>query len=161
MARTLVVKRAKVAGRTFEMNEKLMVLKGPYRAVISFYRSQPHANGNFGKKDTAYKGEFGFDKFDEKVIAEGLIHNYKTLGIQTKTEAIKNNHNYLCAYLSIWPPGVDGNVDSSKSTVNLYIKAEPNIDFDKKDENDINTEQVVFESSDPNCIEVGGAALKK
>lgn len=96
-----------------------------FSGCIQFYRSKEHAGGKYGVADSSYKGLFGFDKFDKKVCAEGLIGEYQDLkSIVPKTEVISGMKKYLCAYLSIWPPNVEGNQDNAKSKVTLYVKAE-------------------------------------
>ncbi|SHJ02756.1 hypothetical protein SAMN04488096_10724 [Mesonia phycicola] len=161
MARTLVIDTIEAAGRTFDSREELIVIKGKYNAVINFYRSVLNSEDNFGKKDTGYSGEFGFDRFNEKVMGEGLIEKYKNLAsVETKKEAIKDNHSYFCAYLSIWPPNVNGNSDpkNPKHIVDVFVKAEEN--NTKKEATDITTEQVEFESSDPSSVSIDGSDAK-
>lgn len=96
-----------------------------FTACIQFYRSKEQAAGKYGNKDLTYKGEFGFDKFDKKVCAEGLVSEYETLdGIIPNDEVITGVKKYVCPYLTIWPPHVEGNLDTKKSKITVYVKAE-------------------------------------
>ncbi|MDN3694345.1 hypothetical protein QWZ06_19680 [Chryseobacterium tructae] len=101
-----------------------IILEQTFVACIDFYRSQLNANGKFGKEDTQYNGEFGFDRFDKKSYAEGLASKYEKLsGITPKEKTYGDKKEYLCSYLSIWAPNTDHNKDNKKSKVFLYIKA--------------------------------------
>jgi Metallo-peptidase family M12B Reprolysin-like len=125
-----------------------------FTACIQFYRSKEHAQRNYGNKDTSYNGEFGFDKFDQKVCAEGLIGEYQELnGIIPDKETINGIKKYLCAYLSIWPPSVEGNLNSAKSKVKLYVKAE------KASTQLASTGDIEFTSSNPNIVINGSSTL--
>lgn len=96
-----------------------------FTACIQFYRSKEQAAGKYGNKDLTYKGEFGFDKFDKKVCAEGLVSEYEILdGIIPNDEVITGVKKYVCPYLTIWPPHVEGNLDTKKSKITVYVKAE-------------------------------------
>lgn len=118
-----------------------------FAGCIQFYRSKEHAVGKYGVADSSYKGSFGFDKFDKKVCAEGLIGEYQDLkGIVPKVEVISGIKKYLCAYLSIWPPNVEGNQDNAKSKVTLYVKAEEVLT------QLANNANIEFVCSDPNII---------
>ena len=129
MARTLVIDSIEAGGRTFSFNEELIVVKGKYNTVINFYRSVQNSEDKFGKNDSGYSGSFGFDRFNKDVMGEGLIEKYEKLtAVETKKAAIKDNHSYFCAYLSIWPPNVNGNSDPNnpKHIVDVFVKAEEN-----------------------------------
>lgn len=121
-----------------------------FSACIQFYRSKEHSKRKYGNLDKSYKGEFGFDKFDDKVCAEGLLSEYQSLDtIIPKEETINDIRKYLCAYLSIWPPNVEGNLDNKKSTVTLYVKAEKGtIELGKSSD-------IEFTSTNKNIIIVG------
>lgn len=145
--------------------------------VVSFYRSKDHASTltpldfgvikhNYGAADPLYGGEFGFDFFDKDVIAEGLSQYYKVLpdierekdeGKKTKKETFNGSYAYLCPYLSIWPPNVDGNMDekNKKHIVTLYARLEKSSKHDKNI-SDILT--VKFESTDDQVITINGKA---
>jgi hypothetical protein len=125
-----------------------------FRSCIQFYRSKEHSEGKYGNKDLSYKGEFGFDKFDKKVCAEGLIGEYEELNsIIPKEETINNVQKYLCSYLSIWPPNVEGNLNNTKNKVTLFVKAEKAlIEFGK-------TYDVEFKSSDANIVINGSSVV--
>ena len=129
-------------------------------AIVTFYRSALNADDKaYGTKDTQYHGDFGFDRFDKKVIAEGLANNYESLdGVEEKKPVEGNSHKYLCPYLSLYPPNVTGNLDSIKSKVTLYVRLEE--DKDKgTDEPDFGSIQ--FQSSDPNSVEIIGTKEHK
>ena len=128
-------------------------------AVVSFYRSEFHSKGKYGVDDTAYDGEFGFDSFNEKVIAKGLATNYEKLdGVETKKATVGKNHQYLCPYLSIYPPNVIGNLDNTKNMVTLYVKLEEDKD---KGADDPDFGAIHFQSSDPSSIEIEGTQENK
>lgn len=148
-------------------------LKKPHiNAVVSFYRSKEQAIGKFGVNDTSYNGEFGFDKFNKKVVAEGLIENYTRLtDVQTEVETVEGNNDYVCPYLSIWPPSVKGNIDNSKSKVTLYVQLEKDINFKNEDQNNkkanitfnSNNDALVFDNNTTSqkvIIEIGGTQQK-
>lgn len=129
---------------------------------IRFYRSADNAGGNFGLADKGYDGEFGFDAFNKATCAEGLIGEYQELiGITPAEETINGVRKYLCPYLSIWPPGVEGNADNGKSTVTLYVNAK------KASKKLQDAADIVFFSSDANIalnsttvnLEIDGAAI--
>ncbi len=132
-------------------------------AVVVFYRSQLNAdnkpNEKYGTKDTQYNGEFGFDRFDKKIIAEGLATEYEKLkGVEVKDPVAGNSHEYLCPYLSLYPPNVTGNLNNTKSNVTLYVKLEE--DKEKgTDEPDFGA--IHFQSSDPNSIAIAGTQANK
>jgi hypothetical protein len=59
------------------------------------------------------------------VCAEVLIGDYEELNSTIPhNETINNVRKYLCPYLSIWQPNVDGNLNNAKSKVTLFVKAE-------------------------------------
>lgn len=125
-----------------------------FTACIQFYRSKEQARNLYGNKDTAYKGEFGFDKFDNKVCADGLIGEYQPLNdVVPFDETIRGIKKYLCAYLSIWPPNVEGNLDNKKSKVTLYVKAEKAITQLAQ------TGEIEFTISNPNVIINGSRTI--
>ena len=125
-----------------------------FTACIQFYRSKDQSLHRYGKDDPSYKGEFGFDKFDKEVCAEGLIGDYQQLNtVVPDNEPVRGVKKYLCAYLSIWPPGVEGNLDSRKSKVTLYVKAE------KAVTQLATSGEIEFTASNPDII-IGNPTLK-
>lgn len=125
-----------------------------FTACIQFYRSKEQSRHLYGNKDVAYKGEFGFDKFDKEVCAEGLIGEYQEFNdVAPFDETIKGIKKYLCSYLSIWPPNVEGNLDNKKSKVTLYVKAEKAITQLAQ------TGEVEFTTSNPNITINGNSTL--
>lgn len=160
MTRTLVIKRVEAAGKTFEFNKELVVSSSPFNAVIQFYRSLPHSRGNQGKSDASYNGEFGFDKFNESLMGEGLISTYQTINtVAQKKENIKGNNKYLCSYMTIWHPKSVGNADNKKSKATIYIKAEEGGWV--KQANDVRTKTVELRVSHPDCITIEGSSSIK
>ncbi|HEX8576477.1 MAG TPA: hypothetical protein VF677_09300 [Flavobacterium sp.] len=126
-----------------------------FTACIQFYRSIDHSFHRYGKDDPSYKGEFGFDKFDKDVCAEGLIGEYQPLTtVVPKDEPIRGVKKYLCPYLSVWPPGVDGNPGDKKSKVTLYVKAEKAITQLAA------SGEIEFTASHPNITINGSTTLK-
>ncbi|WP_338790940.1 hypothetical protein [Bernardetia sp. MNP-M8] len=139
--------------------------------VVSFYRSKDHANTEFGEQkygaaDPLYRGEFGFDFFDKQVIAEGLSQHYKVLsgierekdeGKKTKKETFTGSYAYLCPYLSIWPPNVDGNTEekNKKHIVTLYARLEKSSEYNNVKNLPDNLD-VKFVSTDDQIITVKG-----
>ena len=122
------------------------ILEQNFIACIDFYRSQLSADGKFGKDDTQYNGEFGFDRFDKKVCAEGLASKYEKLpDITPKEKTYGDKKEYLCPYLSIWAPNADNNKDNKKSKVFLYIKAN-----EASVKSKINEAEIELTSSDDN-----------
>ena len=106
-------------------------------ACIDFYRSREHSEGKYGKLDTQYNGEFGFDRFDSKVCAEGLFSEYEKIRtVLTSENTYGKEKVYLCPYLSIWPPEikVDGKTIKKKNEVTLFVKANKATDISKKNE---------------------------
>ncbi|QYS91563.1 hypothetical protein JJC04_01875 [Flavobacterium covae] len=94
---------------------KLEIESSIFPACIHFYRSKLHSEGKYGNKDLFYKGEFGFDKFESQVCAEGTYSDYQPL-LHTvpKEELVKDEKIHLSAYASMYPPGVEGNQDNKK-----------------------------------------------
>ncbi len=129
-------------------------------AVVVFYRSKINATFKdkknvYGNKDTEYDGSFGFDRYDQDIMAEGLVTDYEELeDVQTKRDTTSNSNNYLCPYLSLFPPNTDGNLD----TVTLYAQLEE--DLDRTDGNP-DLGGLYFQSSDPSSIEIVGTAEYK
>ena len=106
-------------------------------ACIDFYRSREHSEGKYGKLDTQYNGEFGFDRFDSKVCAEGLFSEYEKIRtVLTSENTYGKEKVYLCPYLSIWSPEikVDGKTIKKKNEVTLFVKANKATDISKKNE---------------------------
>lgn len=160
MTRTLVIKRVESAGKTFEFNKELVVSSNRFNAVIQFYRSLHHSEGKHGDNDKSYKGEFGFDKFNKSIMAEGLISTYETIGtVVQKNENIKGNHKYLCSYMTIWHPTSVGNADNKKSKATIYIKAEEG--GWEKQADDVNNKTIELRVSHPDCITVEGSSSIK
>ncbi|MEN7551822.1 hypothetical protein AAG747_28155 [Rapidithrix thailandica] len=123
--------------------------------VVSFFRSKDHANGKYGDRDNFYRGTFGFDRFDNKVIAEGLVEHYPPLeGIETDRKTVENSRAYFCPYLSLWPPQVDGNQDSAKSKVSIFVRLEKSSHYNS----DPDKIRVKFRSADAKCVTVNGKA---
>lgn len=129
-------------------------------AVVVFYRSKINATlknkkNVYGNKDSEYDGSFGFDRYDQDIMAEGLITNYEKLeDVETKRDTTSTSNDYLCSYLSLFPPNTDGRLD----TVILYVQLEE--DIDRTDGNpDIGG--IYFQSSDPSSIEITGTTEHK
>ena len=119
-----------IADAVGRQNEKFI-------ACIDFYRSREHSEGKYGKLDTQYNGEFGFDRFDSKVCAEGLFSEYEKIRtVLTSENTYGKEKVYLCPYLSIWPPEikVDGKTIKKKNEVTLFVKANKATDISKKNE---------------------------
>lgn len=110
-------------GESTDPPEKEEQLITNFITVVQFYRSNEQEQGDYGTKDTTYKGAFGFDKFDTKIHAKGLVQHYTKFNITTLSKDIIKKKPYLqyIPYLSIWPPG---NPAGAPSTVTLYLKAE-------------------------------------
>ena len=121
----------------------------PFQAVVTFHRSQLHMEGNYGKNDTQYKGTFGFDRFDKKVMGQGLAEDYARVeGIKTKKPVAGNSHQHRCAYLSLYPPNTKGN----RTQVSLYANTTPN--FDYQEDTDVSYGIIGFRSSNPEALEI-------
>ncbi|MEN7551861.1 hypothetical protein AAG747_28350 [Rapidithrix thailandica] len=126
--------------------------------VVDFYRSREQADGKYGKGDKSYDGAFGFDRFDEDVAAEGRINEYpKLAGIVQKDKNISGNRDYLCPYLSIWPPNVQGNMNNTKNTVEVVVRLEKGKGFKGKCGKQ-GTAKLI--SSDPSSITIDGGPDK-
>ncbi|MCJ1807766.1 hypothetical protein MRP92_12725 [Flavobacterium covae] len=130
---------------------KLEIESSIFPACIHFYRSKLHSEGKYGNKDLFYKGEFGFDKFESQVCAEGTYSDYQPL-LHTvpKEELVKDEKIHLSAYASMYPPGVEGNQDNKKSTITVYILAKESKTKLK------NASKVRFSSSNPTAIKIVG-----
>ena len=123
-------------------------------ACIDFYRSLDNSNGAFGSTDKEYTGKFGFDRFDKKVCGEGTFGNYEVLPtIIPKDKINSKTQKYLCSYLTIWPPNIEGNPNNTKSKITLFVKASSAIIEGTK-----KTGQVEFTSSDPSKVTVSASA---
>lgn len=123
-------------------------------ACIDFYRSLDNSNGAFGSADKVYTGQFGFDRFDKKVCGEGLASRYTKLSsVVPSADTYSNKKEYLCAYLSIWSPGILENPNNEKSKITLYTKA-----FFASTVGTKKTAQVEFISSEPSKITVSASA---
>ncbi|MBF6654032.1 hypothetical protein C3B47_14340 [Flavobacterium columnare] len=130
---------------------KLEIESSIFPACIHFYRSKLHSEGKYGNKDLFYKGEFGFDKFESQVCAEGTYSDYQPL-LHTvpKEELVKDEKIHLSAYASMYPPGVEGNQDNKKSTITVYVLAKESKTKLK------NASKVRFSSSNPTAIKIIG-----
>ncbi|PTD16353.1 hypothetical protein [Flavobacterium columnare] len=130
---------------------KLEIESSIFPACIHFYRSKLHSEGKYGNKDLFYKGEFGFDKFESQVCAEGTYSDYQPL-LHTvpKEELVKDEKIHLSAYASMYPPGVEGNQDNKKSTITVYVLAKESKTKLK------NASKVRFSSSNPTAIKIVG-----
>ena len=116
--------------------------------VVSFYRSKKHAEGKYGKDDPLYKGEYGFDRFDEDVMAEGLVNEYDFVkGVEADEEVVDGDHRHPCSYISLYPPNPDGNISKAKVTVRLQKSK-------KYERGDPNFGMIHFESSDPSSVQI-------
>lgn len=125
-------------------------------ACIDFYRSLDHANLKYGKDDTGYHGQFGFDRFDKTICGEGLNSRYQALRtIIPKNNTYKDTKVYLCPYLSIWPPNIPENEKNIKSKVSLYVKANDANIKGLKDESEIE-----FTCSDDKKIKISPTTVK-
>ncbi len=119
--------------------------------VVSFYRSKEHAMGNYGAKDTSYTGTFGFDRFDTKVMAEGMVNEYAIVaGVESQQKTVDGDHRHLCSYLSLYPPNANGNTTSAK----VYVRLEPSKEFTNGDP-DLGL--IHFISSAPDSVAIAGA----
>lgn len=119
--------------------------------VVSFYRSKEHAMGNYGAKDTGYTGTFGFDRFDTKVMAEGMVNEYAVVaGVESRQETVDGDHRHLCSYLSLYPPNANGNTTGAK----VYVRLEPGKEFTNGDP-DLGL--IHFISSAPDRVAIAGA----
>ena len=141
--------------------------KKPLAAVdpflVDFYRSKEQSQSKYGSQDTTYNGEFGFDRFNSSIMAEGLRSNF--IEDTTITRKRGTDKSYLCPYLSLWPPAVTGNLNNAKSSATIYVALEKA----DKHRNDGSTALVTFESTDSNLtidtlttkkinMQVGGAS---
>lgn len=141
--------QSKLTTGSAKQHPKLQVESSIFPACIHFYRSKAHADGKYGNKDTEYNGEFGFDKFDTKVSAEGTFSDYQPLmNSVPKTELVKGERLHLSAYASMYPPGVEGNLDNKKSKITVYILAKESKTKIK------DTSKVRFSSSDPSAVKI-------
>ncbi|WP_064968111.1 hypothetical protein [Tenacibaculum ovolyticum] len=151
-----------IHGTTGDIPEPVEILSTDFMAAIQFYRTKEHAEGNYGTKDSSYKGEFGFDGFDAEVHAKGMSQYYKKLAsIQPKAKEL-GRHTYYCPYISLWPPQPDKNPSGAVSSVTLYIKAEEAIvKKDKKGKVNLKSsnEAVIKVPTAPIELELGGVAI--
>ncbi len=123
------------------------------QAAVSFYRSQQHLAGNYGVKDTDYTGTFGFDRFDKKIMGEGLAEDYARVAeIKTAEKVAGNSYQHLCAYISLYPPNTEGN----KTTATVYAKLQPSKNFGNQDKEPTYS-LIGFVSSDPTAISIVGS----
>lgn len=133
-----------------------------FKAVVQFYRSVEHSNGNYGKKDKRYSGEFGFDKFDTKVHSQGFVKEYIAEKEIPRPDKIYVSEvpYYLCPYLSIWPPNVPGNDNRSDSNdkhiVTLFVRAEK-----AKEKSKIEEDIIYFKSSNAAAVKISTTNKKK
>ncbi|MCQ9635431.1 hypothetical protein MP477_10730 [Chryseobacterium sp. WG23] len=140
------------------------IVEQTFVACIDFYRSQLNADGKFGREDTQYNGEFGFDRFDKKVCAEGLASKYEKLSnIITKEKTYAGKKEYLCPYLSVWGPNTENNTDNKKSKIFIYVRA--NEAFVKSEINEADIELISSDDKikiSPNIVRLSikGAAQK-
>lgn len=129
------------------------ISKSSFIASVQFYRSKKQAESKYGINDTAYKGDFGFDKFDTKIHGEGLVKHYNKFREVQLNEKDLEDKPYLAysPYLSIWPPG---NPAGLPTEVTLYLQA-------RKASIVRDTKELKFKliSSDPN-IKVSPESVK-
>ena len=136
----------------------LQLSKSPH--IVSFYRSQIQAkkkSSSYGSNDTSYNGEFGFDRFDDSVVADGMINHYEVLEeVESDEKVYKKNHSYLCPYPSLWPPNVEGNKTNTKNKAKIYVGLEKSTEFKKENATQV---KVDFESEDDKSIVINGAKV--
>lgn len=98
-------------------NKRKKYLKLDFKGNLQFYRSKSQVQDKLGTEDTLYTGQFGFDTYREDICPRGSYINYLDLD----GNPIENGKKpeYICPYLSIWPP----KTDKTKSKVFLYVKA--------------------------------------
>lgn len=87
---------------------------------IQFFRSIFQMNGKLGIDDKKYSGTFGFDLYNSNINPKGSVIDYYDIKGEKITK--KNYNEYICPYLSIWPP----NSEKNKDTVILYVSVSPN-----------------------------------
>lgn len=130
------------------------------KCIVEFFRSNKQSNKKFGEKDTEYAGEFGFDRFEKDICPSSTIQGEGAYiipgGIVPKEEVIRGLRKYACPFMSIWPPGVEGNTDSAKSIVTVYVKAKP-----VKDGPDTGESEILFRSSNKAAILINEAEETK
>lgn len=125
-----------------------------FKAIVHFFRSKEQINGKYGTEDTTYTGEFGFDKYDAKIHPKGFqVYYEKSPSLVSKKE-VMGTKSYICPYISLWPPNVEGNTNSKKSKATLFIKAyESNTKIDTKG-------KIVLKSSNPTAIKVSSIPIE-
>lgn len=128
--------------------EKLSLTE--FEPIVQFYRSAPHSNNVFGDESgsdvNVYAGSFGFDSFNKKVHAEGWIKEYKAIhSLEQKDPVVKSYYKYLCAWASIWPPNVPGNMGDGKEKITVWAKA-----LEARTPSQENTGNISFKSSNNN-----------
>lgn len=83
---------------------------------VDFYRDQSQMPDNFGKKDTEYKGTFGFDRYNEVTSGKGkqATSDFEIIYV--------NGTKCFVPWLSLWPPKRNlqsiTEIDSSYTPVN-------------------------------------------
>lgn len=122
-----------------------------HKCVIEFFRSPLQEKKKFGIKETHYNGEFGFDRFEKDICPSASIQGegaYELLGgLVPKVEIVSGLRKYACPFMSLWPPGIEGNEENDnnpKSTATIYVKAGP-----VKDGPGTGTFSIRFESGNP------------
>ncbi|MEN7549028.1 hypothetical protein AAG747_13980 [Rapidithrix thailandica] len=124
--------------------------------VVDFYRSQEHADEQYGKADKGYDGAFGFDRYEKANVGEGNILEYtKLTSIQRQEKNFGSNYDYLCPHLSIWPPNVQGNYQNTKNIVDIVVNLEPGQGFHDKCGKQATAKLI---SSDPSIVTINGGA---
>lgn len=90
---------------------------------VYFCRSTTNIDDKLGLEDSAYIGQFGFDKYSVDHCPTGSIIYY----INKEGKPIENKQytGYSCPYISIWPPLIN----KQKSTFLLYVKTKNNNDI--------------------------------
>lgn len=111
-----------------EEEEMVELSKTEFNSIIQFYRSLPHSNNIFGAESgrdaSTYAGSFGFDSFNKNVHAEGWVKEYNVIhNLEHKNPIVRNYNKYLCAWVSIWPPNVPGNMGDGKEKITVWAKA--------------------------------------
>ncbi|WP_338790394.1 hypothetical protein [Bernardetia sp. MNP-M8] len=137
------------------INNPLQLSKSPH--IVSFYRSQIQAekkSSSYGSNDTSYNGEFGFDRFDDSVVADGMMKHYEILKeVESDEKTYKKDHSYLCPYLSLWPPNVEGNKKNTKNKAKIYVALEKSTEFKKENATQVTID---FESEDDKSVVING-----
>lgn len=120
-----VILNGEINGVSLGINQEPPIVSIETDFYVDVFRDRSQIEDNFGKKDVEYKGNFGFDRYNETTSGKGKQSTNRFELIYL------NGYTYHVPWLSLWPPKrslqniveIDSNynpVTSAKLTLKIY-----------------------------------------